>query len=114
MNKAGELDQYDQAILHELALDSRTSIQELGSRIGLSSTPCWNRIKALEAAGVIQGFGIRVDPAKLGFLETVIIHVTLENHTDATVDAFQRADVGQRLPARLRSAAISNLRSSGL
>lgn len=91
MNKSGELDQYDLAILHELTQDSRTPIQELGSRIGLSSTPCWNRIKALEAAGVIQGFGIRVDPAKLGFLETVIVQVILENHTEATHAAFQQS-----------------------
>ncbi len=90
MNKTGELDRFDLAILRELARESRTAVQELGSRIGLSSTPCWNRIKALEASGIIQSFGIRVDPAKLGFPETVIVMVTLENSTDTTGNAFEQ------------------------
>ena len=59
--------------------------------MGLTSTPCWSRIKQMENDGVIQGYTVRIDPAAIGFSETVIVQVTLENHHDETLLEFGKA-----------------------
>ena len=85
------LDKFDLAILSVLREDARASLQDISSRVGLSTTPCWARIKKMENDGVIQGYTVRIDPAAVGYTETVIVQVTLENHNDETLAAFGRA-----------------------
>ncbi|MBM3393872.1 MAG: Lrp/AsnC family transcriptional regulator [Betaproteobacteria bacterium] len=100
-----ELDKFDLAILGVLQEDARASLQQISSRVGLSSTPCWARIKKMENEGVIQGYAVRIDPSAIGFTETVLVHVTLENHNDATLAAFGKAleDIPEVLEAYLIS-----------
>lgn len=100
-----ELDQYDVAILGVLREDARASLQEISSKVGLSSTPCWNRIKKMEAEGVIQGYTVKIDPAAIGFTETVIVQVNLESHNDETLYAFGKA-LGE-IPEVLEAFLIS-------
>ncbi|MDH6165341.1 Lrp/AsnC family leucine-responsive transcriptional regulator [Variovorax boronicumulans] len=78
------------AILRVLLLDSRKTLQEIGNEVGLSPTSCWTRIKKLEAQGVIKRYTVDVDPAKLGYHDSVIVQVTLESHTDETLYDFGR------------------------
>src|SRR6476620_8408666 len=85
------IDKFDLAILMILQQDARASLQEISKRVGLSSTPCWTRIKRMESEGVIQGYTVRVDPLAIGLTDTVIVQVTLESHTDETLYAFGRA-----------------------
>jgi Lrp/AsnC family leucine-responsive transcriptional regulator len=66
-NEEGSFDKIDMAILRVLLLDSRKTLQEIGTEVGLSPTSCWTRIKKLEAQGVIKRYTIDVDPAKLGY-----------------------------------------------
>jgi Lrp/AsnC family leucine-responsive transcriptional regulator len=82
------VDKFDLAILKVLQEDARASLQAISERVGLSSTPCWSRIKRMENEGVIQGYTVRVDPASIGLSETVIVQVTLESHTDETLYDF--------------------------
>ena len=86
----GSFDKTDLAILRVLLLDSRKTLQEIGNEVGLSPTSCWTRIKKLEAHGVIKRYTIDVDPAKLGYHDSVIVQVTLESHTDETLYDFGR------------------------
>ncbi|MGI4952052.1 MAG: Lrp/AsnC family transcriptional regulator [Janthinobacterium lividum] len=86
-----DLDAIDRNILSALQADARLSLAEIGARVGLSTTPCWNRIKRMEAAGVIRGYTVRIDPAALGYAETVIVQVVLESHTDEMLAAFGQA-----------------------
>ena len=86
----GSFDKIDMAILRVLLLDSRKTLQEIGQEVGLSPTSCWTRIKKLEAQGVIKRYTIDVDPAKLGYHDSVIVQVTLESHTDETLYDFGR------------------------
>ena len=86
-----KLDKFDLAILKALQQNARASLNEIGAEVGLSSTPCWNRIKRMEAAGVIRGYTVDIDPASLGFMDTVIVHVTLESHSEETLYEFGRA-----------------------
>lgn len=89
-NEEGSFDKIDMAILRVLLLDSRKTLQEIGNEVGLSPTSCWTRIKKLEAQGVIKRYTIDVDPAKLGYHDSVIVQVTLESHTDETLYDFGR------------------------
>nr|WP_196232556.1 Lrp/AsnC family transcriptional regulator [Variovorax paradoxus] len=90
VNEEGSFDKIDMAILRVLLLDSRKTLQEIGKEVGLSPTSCWTRIKKLEAQGVIKRYTIDVDPAKLGYHDSVIVQVTLESHTDETLYDFGR------------------------
>jgi len=85
------LDKFDLAILTVLQQDARASLQEVSSRVGLTSTPCWTRIKKMENDRVIQGYTVRLDPVAIGFTETVIVQVTLDNHHEETLEAFGKA-----------------------
>jgi Lrp/AsnC family leucine-responsive transcriptional regulator len=89
--KKMRLDKFDLAILRVLQDNARASLNEIGAAVGLSSTPCWNRIKRMETAGVIRGYTVNIDPAALGFMDTVIVHVTLESHSEETLYEFGRA-----------------------
>jgi len=90
IKEEGSFDKIDMAILRVLLLDSRKTLQEIGNEVGLSPTSCWTRIKKLEAQGVIKRYTIDVDPAKLGYHDSVIVQVTLESHTDETLYDFGR------------------------
>ncbi|MGB0670047.1 MAG: Lrp/AsnC family transcriptional regulator [Rhodospirillales bacterium] len=82
------LDETDRRILRVLQSEGRLTNQELGDRVGLSSTPVWRRVKRMEDAGVILGYGARVSPTALGLSETVFVNVTLEHHTRDVQDRF--------------------------
>lgn len=100
-----DLDNFDIAILTVLRDDARASLQDISNKVGLSTTPCWNRVKKMETEGVIQGYTVRIDPAAIGFTETVIVQVTLESHNDETLYAFGKA-LGE-IPEVLEAFLIS-------
>jgi Lrp/AsnC family leucine-responsive transcriptional regulator len=60
------LDSTDWNILRELQQDARLSYNELGRRVGLSAPAAADRVRKLEDAGVITGYGARIDQTKLG------------------------------------------------
>lgn len=67
------------------------SLQVLGKQVGLTASPCWNRVRRMEEAGVIEGYSVHVNPEKIGLSETVILHVTLESHSDEALFEFGQA-----------------------
>ncbi len=71
------MDRIDFAILQALEADGRLSYADLGERVGLSKSPCWKRVQALEQAGMIQGYRAVLDPAALGLGTTAFIQVTV-------------------------------------
>lgn len=83
-------DKTDMAILRILLLDSRRTLQDIGTEVGLSPTSCWSRIKKLEAQGVIKRYTVDLDAAKLGYHDSVIVQLTLESHNDETLYEFGR------------------------
>lgn len=99
------LDKFDFAILGVLQQDARASLQDVSTQVGLSTTPCWARIKKMEKEGVILGYTVRIDPAAIGYTETVIVQVTLESHNDETLDAFGKAL--EEIPEVLEAYLIS-------
>ena len=85
-----QMDGMDRKILRELQADGRLSSQALANRVGLSSSPCWRRVKRLEEAGVIRGSVVLLDPEAVGLMVIAIAHVTLEDHHEASVGEFDR------------------------
>jgi Lrp/AsnC family transcriptional regulator, leucine-responsive regulatory protein len=86
-----ELDRYSLAILAELQRDSRQTVQQLSAAVGLSPTPCWKRVKELEAAGVIRGYTALVDREKVGLNLRVVVETNLSEHSEELVRKFERA-----------------------
>lgn len=85
------LDRFDRAILAALQRDARLSLNEISKEVGLTSSPCWARIKRLEASGVIEGYTVKLNAEALGLGDTVIVQVTLDSHSDEALFAFGRA-----------------------
>lgn len=95
----------DRRILRVLSQDGRASFQEVGKQVGLSPSPCWQRIKRMEESGVIQGYAARIDVAELGFRDSLIVMLTLEQHSDEMLERFERAlaDIPEVIEAYLVS-----------
>jgi len=85
------LDDKDRALLAELQRDSRQTVQQLAAAVGLTATPCWKRVKDMEAAGVIRGYGATIDRESVGLGLSVLAEVNLTQHTEHTVREFERA-----------------------
>ena len=86
-----EIDEIDRRILRALRQDGRLSNTKLAEKVGLSTTPCWNRVRALEEGGMIEGYTALLSQTALGYPDTVIIEVTLDRHDDDIFDKFGQA-----------------------
>jgi DNA-binding Lrp family transcriptional regulator len=84
------LEPADRRLLAELQKDGRLTMQELARRVGMSSSACWRRVKALEKDGVIDRYAVIVNPRRAGFGLTSIVHVSLARHERANVEQFMR------------------------
>lgn len=82
------MDNFDHKILYALQQNARASLQEISEQVGLSNSPCWARIKRLEEQGVIEGYTVRINAQALGLHDTVLIQVTLDSHSDNTLEKF--------------------------
>jgi Lrp/AsnC family leucine-responsive transcriptional regulator len=93
------LDRIDKNILFELQIDGRLSNVELSKRVGLSPTPCLERVKRLEKEGYIIGYQAHVNPTKLdlaiqGFVE-ITLTITSQDVFDDFANAVHELDVIQ-------------------
>ena len=86
-----QLDRHDIALLAELQRDSRQTVQQLAAAAGLSSTPCWKRVKEMEASGIIRGYTALVDRELVGLSLAVLAEVNLTRHNEDDVRKFERA-----------------------
>ena len=91
MSEQFVLDAYSRRILEELQRDSRQTVQQLADKVGLSSTPCWRRVKELEANGVVRGYTALVDRAKVGLNLLVVAEINLSRHSESIVEDFERS-----------------------
>lgn len=85
------LDAMDARILDLIQHDAGLAVAEIAERVGLSSSPCWRRIKRLEDTGVIQRRVTLLDGEKLGLAFEAFLEVKLALSNRENLDAFERA-----------------------
>lgn len=86
-----ELDAIDERILYELGKNARIAITDLARRVGLSKTPVAQRVKRLEAIGLITGYRAVLSPLKLGLSHVTFVQATLTDTRQAALEEFNRA-----------------------
>jgi len=84
------MDNIDKKILAELQKNSSQPLSELSKKVGLSNTPCWNRIKKLEEEKIIKSKSIILDNKKINLPITVFLSISIQNHTEVWLKNFQR------------------------
>lgn len=90
------MDKFDQNIVKILQQDSTLAVSEIAAKIGLSTTPCWRRIQALEKSGVITRRVALADPEKLNVALTVFVMVRTNQHNPQWLESF--AKIAQEFP----------------
>lgn len=86
-----QLDRFDLKIMEELSSDGRMSITELSTRVGLSKTPCQQRLKRLLQDGYIEGFKAVINPSKIGLEHVAFAEVKLTNTHEEALRSFNAA-----------------------
>lgn len=86
-----DMDAFDRKILSILRQDGRITFTELAQQVGLSKTPCQQRVKRLQQSGVIIGFRAIVDPAKVGLDHVAFTEVKLSDTREAALEQFNAA-----------------------
>lgn len=103
--KHRRFDRIDRNILRILQREGRISYTELADRVGLSTTPCMERVKRLEKDGVIEGYHARVNPEALQYSMLVFVEISLSYQSP---DAFERFNQAvSQLPYLLECHLVS-------
>lgn len=84
------LDSRDVKILSILQREGRISKTALAERVNLSSTPCWERLRRLEDAGIIESYGAQISLKAFGPITIVFVEVEIENHRAEDFTRFER------------------------
>lgn len=81
------MDRFDRAILGALERDARQSFADLAEEVGMSKTPCWNRVQGLEASGAILGYRAMVEPEAVGLTLDAFVQVSVSFADHAAFEA---------------------------
>ena len=100
-----ELDRIDYKILKVLQREARLPMTELAERVGLSVTPCAERVRRLEQEGVIVGYHAHLNPAQLGLHLLVFVELKLSAKSGPIFEQFRREVV--KLPNVLECHLVS-------
>ncbi len=103
--KKRPLDRLDMNILRTLQADGRISYVELAEKVGLSSTPCIERVKRLEKDGFIEGYYARLNADALGFSMLVFVEISLSYQSPDAFAEFNKAVM--KLPYILECHLVS-------
>ena len=86
-----ELDDFDRKIIAILGRDGRITYTDLAQQVGLSKTPCQQRVRRLVESGLITGFRAIVDPAKVGLDHVAFTEVKLSDTREEALRQFSQA-----------------------
>lgn len=89
------MDDVDHRILVLLQQEPELPIADIAERVGLSATPCWRRLKRMEADGIIRGRFVLLDAKALGFTVNVFAEIRLRQHDEETLEALEAAVAGR-------------------
>ena len=82
------MDYIDKKIIFILQRQADLPLTEISKRVGLSQTPCWNRIKKLEEDGVIEKKVTLINKRKVNLPITVFLMITVRNHNSDWMKKF--------------------------
>ncbi len=85
-----KIDAYDLKILGILARNGRITKSRLAEMVNLSVTPTWERVRKLEAAGIIRGYRASVDWTAVFKSSQILIGITLARHTAQDMQRFEQ------------------------
>lgn len=103
--ETADLDRIDRRILDILQREGRISMTDLAQRVGLSASPCSERVKRLERTGVITGYHARLAPEALGRNLVVFVEIKLSTKSDDVFDAIR--DELKTMPEVIESHLVS-------
>ncbi|HHP7242133.1 MAG TPA: Lrp/AsnC family transcriptional regulator [Cyclobacteriaceae bacterium] len=83
-----KLDQIDRKILEILQKNAKITNAQLSKDIGLSPAPTLERVKKLEAMGIIKSYHAKLDTERIGLGVNTFVHVTLKGHNKTNIDKF--------------------------
>ncbi|MGL6017319.1 MAG: Lrp/AsnC family transcriptional regulator [Gibbsiella quercinecans] len=86
-----KLDKTDINILNKLQENAKITHAELAKAVNLSTTPCFNRVKALEELGLFRQQVTLLSPERLGLRVNVFIHVSLDRQREEALQRFEQA-----------------------
>ena len=81
----------DKKILQELQKNGRITYAELARRVGLSTSPCLERVKRMEREGIINGYTALLNPTRLGADMVVIVQIRLQRTSQDIFEKFKKA-----------------------
>jgi Lrp/AsnC family leucine-responsive transcriptional regulator len=93
MAKSIDLDKLDRKILYELQRDGRMSYAEVARRVGLSTSPCLERVKRMEQKGIIKGYTALLDPYYLDAGLVVFVQIRLSRTAQDIFTEFTDAAI---------------------
>lgn len=85
------MDRIDRNILRHLQDQGRISYVDLAEKVGLSTTPCMERVKRLEREGIIQGYTVRLDPEALQAGLLIFVEISLSTKSADIFEDFKKA-----------------------
>ncbi len=84
----GRMDAIDKNILRLLQKDVTLPLSEIANRVGISKTPCWNRIRSMEEKGIILNKIAVLDNSKVNLDVIVFLSISVSHHSDEWVETF--------------------------
>ena len=84
------MDLIDKKILKELQKNSSISLSELSKKVGLTNTPCWNRIRKMEEDKIILSKSIVLNNKKINLPITVFLSISIQNHSQVWLKNFEK------------------------
>lgn len=86
-----DLDETDRVLLEALQSNARLTTSELAIKVGMSQSPCWRRVKRLEDAGLITGYGAKLDRRALGYGVMAFVNITIDSQNESPSLEFENA-----------------------
>ena len=84
------MDNIDKQILSALQKNATIPLSELSKKIGLSTTPCWNRIRKMEEEGIIKSRVTVINKDKINLNITVFLSISVSSHSEEWLIAFKK------------------------
>jgi Lrp/AsnC family transcriptional regulator len=91
-----DIDRVDREILRLVSVDASLSLADIASRVGLTPTPCWKRLRRMELAGIIRGRVALLDQVKVGLPVSVFVAVETSDHSSEWLKRF--AQIVEEMP----------------